>query len=453
MAEEGSKDIKRGRSLGRSADTLQRNFAQMEERKKKLQRRDEKKKALRKVEDEDELKNGRMLADTSQSEAEAAVEGLINSAMEAAKFGMGAPEANSQEFHKAVRDRITFFLESQSEGCKLVDLGPVVNDVLFILEGFDQCKPRSTAGKKALFPLPAPEFSGATGPGLDFLRALLRGLNSMHGVSGFAKITDTSRRVVKRMKEVVEGSEILAEKLPNISFNQFFRSKGVDYHGEEVHVAKRVVWESILPSLPDQVGTLDIRDFCEAGVLYYVTHFEEFLLPEEDQTVGKTPSVMVDNQEEWEKVAIGLVEKGLCQVLPIQEVHSVKNKPVLNGMFSVSKQEFQGNIEICRLIMNLKPANLNCRPLEGDTGTLPAVSQMGGVYLADDEVLAASSEDIRCFFYLFKVPPSWVRFLSFSREAPECLIPPGKEGHSSLSISNCSSHGVRKLCWNSAAYT
>ena len=220
----------------------------------------------------------------------------------------------------------------------------------------------------------------------------------------------------------MKASDILQEPLPHLSFPELFQHKGVDYQGEEIHVAKRISWESISPSLPDQVGTLDIRDFCEGGVLEYVNSFEKFLLPIEDQIIGKTPSVMVDS-EEWEKVATGVVKKGLCRLLPENELHAISGRPLLNGMFSVSKQEWVGPVEICRLIMNLKPANLNCRALQGDTGTLPAVSQMGGFYLADGEVITTSSEDIRCFFYLFRVPQAWERFLAFGRVAPDSLVP------------------------------
>ena len=135
---------------------------------------------------------------------------------------------------------------------------------------------------------------------------------------------------------------------------------------------------------------------------------------------------------EWNDVAHGLVSRGLCEVVELDSLHHVKGQPLLNGMFSVGKQEFfegsQGRTEICRLIMNLKPANLISRPLEGDTGTLPAITQMGGCYLAEGEVLTTSSEDLRCFFYLFRVPAAWQRFMGFGKDAPEELVPPEKKG-------------------------
>ena len=75
--------------------------------------------------------------------------------------------------------------------------------------------------------------------------------------------------------------------------------------------------------------------------------------------------------------------------------------------------------------MNLKPLNINCLGMDGDTCTLPAVSQMGGFYFFDGEVLTTSSEDIRCFFYLFRVPRTWEKFMGFGREIPRRLRPAG----------------------------
>ena len=85
------------------------------------------------------------------------------------------------------------------------------------------------------------------------------------------------------------ASGILDEPLGDWNFSQFFSVRGVDYQGEEIRLARDVVWESIEPSLPQQVGLLDLREFCNGGVLHYVNHFEEFLFPVCDQVIGKPP--------------------------------------------------------------------------------------------------------------------------------------------------------------------
>ena len=161
---------------------------------------------------------------------------------------------------------------------------------------------------------------------------------------------------MKRLAAVVERSEILAEPLPEVSFSTLFTTKGVDYQGDEIRVARKVVWESIEASLPSQVGTLDIRDFCHSGVLHYINHFEEFLIPAADQMVGKPPRVFVDD-DEWGRVANGLLDRGICVARKLSDLHFIDGSPLVNGLFAVSKDEFHGSVELCRFIMNLKPVN------------------------------------------------------------------------------------------------
>ena len=197
--------------------------------------------------------------------------------------------------------------------------------------------------------------------------------------------------------------------------------------GDEIKLAKPLVWEAISPSLPQEVGQLWLRDFCSDGVLSYIDHFEDFLLHPEDQVIGKAPKVIVDSTE-WKTVAEGLIQKGLCRVIGLSDIHHIQGKPLLNGMFAVGKQEFIGTVETCRLIMNLKPTNMNCRSLVADTGTLPSITHMSSLYLEPDSVLVTSSEDIKCFFYLFRIPEAWQRFFAFGLELPETLVPEDLKG-------------------------
>lgn len=68
--------------------------------------------------------------------------------------------------------------------------------------------------------------------------------------------------------------------------------------------------------------------------------------------------------------------------------------------------------------------------LAGDIGTLPGIAGLSRFLLNAGEVVLLNSEDIRCFFYLFKVPEQWKRFLGFNKLVPPELVPPhftGKE--------------------------
>lgn len=74
-------------------------------------------------------------------------------------------------------------------------------------------------------------------------------------------------RALKRMEGLVADSPVLQEPLVRLDFKEFFSTRGVDYVGDEVRVAKNITWQGIAASLPSEVAQLDIREFCEGGVL------------------------------------------------------------------------------------------------------------------------------------------------------------------------------------------
>ena len=138
-------------------------------------------------------------------------------------------------------------------------------------------------------------------------------------------------------------------------------------------------------------------------------------------------------QSHWAEVCAGLLRKGVCRLMHVSDLHHVDGRPLLNGLFAVSKHETAVDSEgksfdVCRLIMNLAPTNSCCRSLVGDTSTLPTVVGMSSVILEDSQLLITSSEDIRCFFYLFRTPSSWWKYMGFAREVPVEALPEGFVG-------------------------
>lgn len=350
----------------------------------------------------------------------AAVNDLISHAEKQAYLQEGSAPINkletSQKKMVRARQKVAEFFTNRSREARLQDLGPLLVDLLNIFE-FDGSRPLSTCSKRSLFPLPAPEDPGDLPGRFSFLQAVIESLNSYHGCATADRPNPVSSRAVKKMAAVVRDSVCLGQSIGEENFDEFFRNRGLDYEGEEVKLAREITWEGIAASLPEEVGKLDIRYFCEGGVLHYIMNFKDFLLPPRLQQVGKTPRTLVSD-EEWPKVADGLVRRGLCEVMEEEQLHHVGSKPLLNGLFAVSKQEMQGDTELLRLIMNLKPLNLNTKALEGDTPTLPTVASLGTLFLGEEDVLCISSEDIRCFFYLFRLPAEWYPFLAFGRPVP-----------------------------------
>lgn len=199
-----------------------------------------------------------------------------------------------------------------------------------------------------------------------------------------------------------------------VSWDAFFRSRGVDYVGDEVATAKYTSWENLRGSIPSQVGTVELAELLDGGCRHYVTHFEEYLLEEPDRVHVKAPRVMVHDSA-WDDLCQRLIDSGICRVISESELFKVGDKPLLNGMFGVDKGEMDGHFECHRLIMNLIPLNTICRGIQGDVATLPCWASMGPLSLMPTEQLLISSEDARCFFIYLKYQCPGTSFLALTQ--------------------------------------
>lgn len=287
------------------------------------------------------------------------------------------------------------------------------------------CK-TSTMGR--LFPLPAstcllgqlfPKNSPAE---RMFLRVLVWSLNSLNGEGTDAGevASDYQRTVLAGLMSECERVSrwTLGGKAP--SWPEFFKVKGVDYKGEEVLTAQTMTWSNVAPALPPEVGSVPLEDVVESGSRHYVLHFQEYVLEPEDQIIPKAPKVMVP-PENWEEFCSQLISRGVFSRIHEDDIYKVGGQPLLNGLFGVSKNEFEGTTEIMRIIMNLIPLNGVVRGFDGDISTLPSWAGMAPLHLQPHEDLLVSSEDVRAFFYIFRVPSSWHPFLAFNRPLPERL--------------------------------
>ena len=140
----------------------------------------------------------------------------------------------------------------------------------------------------------------------------------------------------------------------------------------------------------------------------------------------KGPRVLV-HDDHWREVCEGLTKNGVCTILPKSQVYHIDGQPLLNTLLGVKKDEIVNGVPVHRLIMDLRPCNNVCRGLEGDVATLPSWATMGPLQLMPTEDLVVSSEDVRCFFYIFRVPSAWHPFLAFNKPLPEDMWP-GDDG-------------------------
>ena len=195
---------------------------------------------------------------------------------------------------------------------------------------------------------------------------------------------ENTERSMGLVRAQLERFGIWDELVTPVCFSEFFASKKVDYQGEEIKVAQYVIWEAVCNSLPLEVGKLELLDFCRLGTHYYVSHFDEFVVEPSAQRQVKPPKVMVE-ESQWPEVCRGLLDRGVCEVWPVDELHHIEGEPLLNGLFAVGKGEYVGPLEAQRLIMNLIPTNSIALSIQGDLPTLPMVSGLGGVLLDEGE--------------------------------------------------------------------
>ena len=254
------------------------------------------------------------------------------------------------------------------------------------------------------------------------LRCLVGALNSLNGegLRGSGKASELQCGVLGGLLEDCERVLNWSSKEALPSWKEFLRVRGVDYKGDEVLTAQTMRWENVAPALPEEVGTVSLEEVVEFGSLHYVQNFQEYLLDVQDRKAVKPPKVMVP-PENWEVFCENLLNKGVFSRIHEDDIFRVEDQLLLNGLFGVSKGEFSGTHEVQRLIMNLIPLNEVVRGLDGDVSTLPAWSGMTPLQLHPHEDLVISSEDVRCFFYIFKVPTDWHPFLAFNRPLPPKL--------------------------------
>ena len=283
-----------------------------------------------------------------------------------------------------------------------------------------------TTGEILPLPLDTPfklaEVSKAPSSVQFILLGLICGVNSLygHGVRWTGELNPMQVRVVRFLLEESERFESLGCEFSEVDWKSFFNVRGIDYKGEEVRLAQFTSWGNVSPALPREIGQVDLLEVCEKGCKEYVRRFEDYLLSPDMMVATKPPRVMVDDTS-WPEMCQGLLEAGVCELIDEEDVFRVDGSLVLNGLFGVPKDEEAAGVPVHRLIMNLIPVNNLCRPIEGDTSTLPAWPSMSPLFLQPTETLLVSSEDVRCFFYIFRTPPSWRKFMAFNKAVPSSV--------------------------------
>ena len=291
-----------------------------------------------------------------------------------------------------------------------------------------------------IFPLPIPPgpmvLEGGTGfkdmkvteSVEGWFLAVILGLNSLYGARNPINQqppTKAQQKVLSSIRARLSHlKRWIGQPVSTGSWASLLQGKSVNAYGEEIGVAQRFQWENLVKSLPEKGSVVPLTEVCRMGMLHYVQNPHAFLKPCEERKHFPAPPVRV-NSEHWEAVARGLIQRNICSTIPLADVLHVEGKPLLSGMFGVTKNEQHGPFEVLRLIMDLRPLNSICVAVTGDTETLPLVSQLMNLELVLTDDLVVSSEDLKAMFYCFELDRSWYKLLGFNKVIPPCLNPPG----------------------------
>ncbi|CAE7703138.1 Tnks2 [Symbiodinium sp. CCMP2592] len=333
--------------------------------------------------------------------------------------------------------------------CKSGDLGELL--LAFIL-GSDDCgfselvasscgaEEETTAEgtlrrKRDVFPLPLPRKSEIARFRLErsnhkvWLYVVVSALNYLHGGRYAGVCVGPPTAVQSQILEYLEDRVHVFLKhefcVEEFHWPRFLQTRTLSYGGEEVRTAQWTTWANLKPALPyGAIGKIPAIELAEGGVLDALQHPDRYLRPGWNDHEVRSSRVMVD-EHEWPELARGLVEYNLVSIIPESAVAKAGGRMIQNGLFGIEKGEVHDGVEVHRLIMNLVPFNSVCLSVEGDVGTLPLMHQMNALQLHPHEEMVISSEDVRCFFYVFSLPPSWLPYLTFSRPVPSDLVPPG----------------------------
>ena len=91
---------------------------------------------------------------------------------------------------------------------------------------------------------------------------------------------------------------------------------------------------------------------------------------------------------------------------------------ISHGCFGVGKSGFSRGSGPQRFVVNMPALNAIMDVIEGDMASLPMVSTWHALLLEQDEVVLLSSDDLKCAFYIFRLPLSWAPYLCFSEDIP-----------------------------------
>ncbi len=196
------------------------------------------------------------------------------------------------------------------------------------------------------------------------------------------------------------------------------REKSVSYSGEEIALAQPLTVDQIVNSLPPvgHGGSVELAPLLVGRSRFLIEHPEQVLLRGDQVKPGKNKSKVHIAAGDEIKLFRLLFQRGVIDFIPEGDVFSDDNGPFLSGLFGVPKpgKISPGGNPVLRLIMNLIPINRALDVILGDIEELPSAAIWQQLVLFDGSSISISQADMSSAFYLFRLPPTWLRYMAFN---------------------------------------
>ena len=190
-----------------------------------------------------------------------------------------------------------------------------------------------------------------------------------------------------------------------------------NYKGEEIGVCHKLTLRQIEPALPpkEHGGCIDLLKWVSPVTGRFLREPELCILPDKGQKLPKLQGRIHVETGELDGITRVLVNRGVCDWTPLDQVLHFRGEPVLNGLFGVPETSTIDSGEpILRVIMNLVPSNSVMLQLEGAVKNLPSITSWMSVVTEGKEEVRIWQSDMCNAFYLFALPHQWRRCLSFN---------------------------------------
>ena len=86
-------------------------------------------------------------------------------------------------------------------------------------------------------------------------------------------LTEVHTRILRTIVDDVTRLKEIQEVTEDFEWNSFFRTRTIDYKGDEVKAAQMTSWANVRSALPSEVGTVPLSSVVSKGSLHYVLNF------------------------------------------------------------------------------------------------------------------------------------------------------------------------------------